>query len=260
MIKFLKFLFLPNTKDETKKPYKYGQEDYKNLKRGRLEMHRAYLKDIVAEEDNRLVSIETKTAQLISQTGLVFSLLSLFVPFILDDILVLNINIKIPFVSLLVLAYLFYILAIHSSLRNYNVKNFEYGRNDPSTVIKHQSIKQKEFIKIEIRDALYCITKNIGLNNQKATHLLRGYHFFRYGIISTSILVTLLCVSLLFVTPKKESISIDYPIEVKDFEKSLKSLQIRDKKIQTGFTDTTSKKGEPLKHKADSSLIIEPIN
>ena len=94
IINFLKFLFLPDEESETKKPYKYGQDEYKTLKKGRMELHRDYLKDILSKEDERLVSIESKTAQLISQTGLVFSLLSLFVPFIIDDILLLNVFIK----------------------------------------------------------------------------------------------------------------------------------------------------------------------
>jgi hypothetical protein len=238
IINFLKFLFLPDEESETKKPYKYGQDEYKTLKKGRMELHRDYLKDILSKEDERLVSIESKTAQLISQTGLVFSLLSLFVPFIIDDILLLNVFIKVPFIILLAFAYLFYILAIHSSLKNYNVKKFEYGRNDPSTVIKHQSIEEKEFLKIEIKDALYCINKNIGLNNQKATHLIRGYHFFRYGIIFTSILVVTLCISLLFATPKKETITIDSPIEIRELKESLEFLKIKDSMERTKQRDT----------------------
>lgn len=251
-VKFFKFLFLPDVKSETKQPYKYGQDEYKTQKKGRMELHRDYLKDILSKEDERLVSIESKTAQLISQTGLVFSLLSLFVPFIIDDILLLNVFIKIPFIIFLALAYLCYILAIHSSLKNYNVKKFEYGRNDPSTAIKHQSIEEKEFLKIEIQDALYCINKNIGLNNQKATHLIRGYHFFRFGIVFTSILVVALCISLLFVTPKKETITINHPIEIKDLKESFEFLKVKDSLERTKPKDTLTVKSRSAIEKRDS--------
>ncbi|MBO0330085.1 hypothetical protein [[Muricauda] lutisoli] len=157
----------------------------------------------MTKEESRLASIESKTSQLISQTGVVFSFLSLFVPFIIEDILELSLYLKIPFVIILILSYVFYILAIHNSLSNYNIKKYPYCDNAPTTIIKNQKKKEREFIQIEIKDTLYCLNTNIGLTNVKASNLLRGYHFFKFGIITTTILVVFLCSSFLFMKSNK---------------------------------------------------------
>ena len=49
---------------EFQKPYNYDINDYTNSKEKQLELHKAYLKEIENEENNRLNVIENKTPTL----------------------------------------------------------------------------------------------------------------------------------------------------------------------------------------------------
>lgn len=234
---FLKFLLLPR-QIESKKPFDYDKNNYHNLKREQLELHKSYLKEMEAEENTRLEMIENKTAQLVSQTGLVFALLSLFVPFIVDTVLNSHMIFRVAFILLLIICFLCYISAIINSLKNFNVKKFNYGYKSPTTILNHQSLSKKKFMQMEIKDALYCINNNIEMNNRKATHLLRGYHFFKFGMVSTAILVVFLCVSLLFMDSEESENGTKQPMEIQikkkpldnttktDFEKVHDSIQM----------------------------------
>ena len=111
------------------------------------------------------------------------------------------------------MCFLCYILAIINSLKNFNVKKFNYGYKSPMTILNHQSLSEKKFMQMEIKDALYCINNNIEMNNRKATHLIRGYHFFKFGIVSTAVLVVFLCASLLFIASKESENGTKQPME-----------------------------------------------
>lgn len=49
---------------EFQKPYSYDINDYTNSKEKKLVLHKAYLKEIENEENNRLNVIENKTSHL----------------------------------------------------------------------------------------------------------------------------------------------------------------------------------------------------
>lgn len=210
---------------EFRKPYNYNSSSYINSKEKKLELHKAYLKEIENEENNRLNIIENKTSQLISQTGLIFSLLSLFIPFIIDKVLDFNLLLKVLFIIVLALAYLFYILTINNALKNFNVKNFNYGKNSPSSVLRQQELSVKNFLKMEIKDSLDTINNNIAVNNVKATNLITAFNSFRYGNILTSVLVVFLCASLLFINSKSEKIKNENLLEIKQFKEHIETLK-----------------------------------
>lgn len=212
------------TKLKFQKPYNYDVNKYTNSKERKLELHKTYLKEIENEENKRLNIIENKTSQLISQTGLIFSLLSLFIPFIIDKVLDLNVILKILFIIVLVFAYLFYILTINNAIKNFNVKNFKYGKNSPNSILSQQELSIKKFMIMEIKDSLITINNNIAINNVKATNLISAFNSFRFGNILTSMLVVFLCFSLLFLNSKREEIEIRNPIEIKQFNEYIEAL------------------------------------
>src|SRR5215213_3906444 len=90
----------------------------------KLLLHRDFLRSLSAEENVRLTIIENKTTQLVAQTGVIFALLSLFVPMIADKID--GWYLKLPFLLILFFAFFLYLLAIHHAVKNYNVQNFKY--------------------------------------------------------------------------------------------------------------------------------------
>ena len=71
---FLNKIGLFYVPDETN-PYSYNPDDYKlDNDEKKSEAHKNYLKNLEDEESSRLTLIEGKTSQLISQTGIIFSL------------------------------------------------------------------------------------------------------------------------------------------------------------------------------------------
>lgn len=207
------------------KPHEYDFADYKNSDLEKLEHHKSYLKEIENEEENRLNLIESKTSQMISQTGLIFALLSLFIPFIIDKVLDFNFLLKTLFIIFLAIAYLAYILTITNALKNFNVKNFNYVKKSPITILIKQKLDIKSFTKMEIRDSLQAINNNAVINNLKATNLISAYNTFRLGNILTSILVLFLCTSLLFVKPKPSNINLGSPIQIELFNDYIEVLK-----------------------------------
>lgn len=228
---------------EFQKPYNYITSDYTNSEEKKLELHKVYLKEIENEENKRLNVIENKTSLLISQTGLIFSLLSLFIPFIINKVLDFDLYLKILFIIVLAFAYLFYILTINNALKNFNVKRFNYVKNSPGSVLSQQELSVKKFLKMEIKDSLTAINNNIAINNVKASNLIFAYNSFRFGNIFTSVLVLFLCASLLFINSKPEEIRIENPIEIKQFKEYIETLKEQNLKLKeelkTKQKDTT---------------------
>ncbi|KGO93185.1 hypothetical protein [Flavobacterium subsaxonicum] len=160
-------------------------------------VHMVYLQGLSNDEENRLNLIESKSSQLVGQTGVIFSLLSLFVPILIDKISDFPLYIKLLLLLLLLLSLSFYILTIKNALKNYNLKRYNYSNPAPANV---QTFHQKtiaEFNSEVIRDLLYSLHRNKEINNRKATSLIQSYISFRVANILTAILVILLCSILL---------------------------------------------------------------
>jgi hypothetical protein len=229
-------------------PYSYNAADYRlNNPRERSEAHKNYLKSIEEEESNRLTLIENKTSQLISQTGIIFSLLSIFVPILIDKVTDLNFYVKLLLLVLLISAFSFYMLTIRNALKNFNVKNFNYCKPSPKNVLALQNEKLDLFYAEEVRDLLYCINENLKINNRKATNLLHSYNSFRIANTSTGLLVATFSVLLLFFNPQKESVTIEKPIKIENFDSTINRLikAVSEKKDTVYVNDSEMSKKQP---------------
>jgi len=195
-------------------PYQYNHNDYiQIIDKDKIRVHRDFLRLIESEENNRLNLLESKTSQLVSQTGIVFSLLSLFIPFFIDKIFDEGFVVKITFLLILLIAFGSYILTIHHAIKNYNVKNYIYSKPSPENVLKYQNESVESFEQIEVKDLLYSINKNQLTNNSKADNLIYSYRNFKIGNITTAVLVVVLCYSLLFIRKETEFLKLD-PIKI----------------------------------------------
>lgn len=224
MKKFLIRIGIIKIKD-TSSPYNYDSTEYTNLTdKDKIEAHKNFLKSIEDDENNRLTLLESKTSQLISQTGIIFSLLSLFVPIFIDKVTDINILIKILLLLLLFLAFLFYMLTIRNALKNFNLINFNYSKSSPYNVIKLQKECLCKFYAEEVQDRLFSINQNQKMNDKKATNLLHSYNSFKLANTFTGILVFAFSLSLLFLTPKKEPFIISSPIKIENFDSSINIL------------------------------------
>lgn len=205
-------------------PYNYTTNEYTVTASDKIKVHRDFLKSIEAEENARLGLIEAKTSQVISQTGIIFSLLSLFIPIFIDKITSESIIIKVIFIFFLISSYFFYILTIYNAVKNYNIKKFIYSKSSPTNVITYQNLEPDEFYRVEVKDLLYSININLSTNNQKATNLIYAYNSFRLGNIFTAFLGVFLCLLLLFSKPDDKSVNIVNPVEIHNFEPLMNTL------------------------------------
>lgn len=210
---------------ENTEPLGYDYKDYdlkKDIDVEKIIQHKEFLKSLLEEENNRLGYIENKTSQIISQTSIVFSLVGLFVPLIIDRFEDASLYLKILIIILLLLTFSFYLLAITNALKNFDVKKFKYPYANLTTVLNSKDKSIAEFNSELVRDYLYCINKTIQINNLKATNLLHGYKSFKLGNFSTGIIVIIVCSMLLFTKSEESYVNIKNPIEIKDFDKILK--------------------------------------
>lgn len=206
-------------------PYSYNEADYENNSDPeRAKAHFDFLQKLEDQETERLGLLEAKTSQLISQTGIIFSLLGLFVPILVDKISDIHILVKVLILILLFLAFGFYMLTIKNALKNYNVKNFFYSKPSPGNVIKLQHKNVSTFNSENVRDLLYCINKNTAINNKKATNLIHSFNAFRLANICTGCLVAIFSITLLFFTPSTNTVRIENPVMIKDLERVLERL------------------------------------
>jgi len=224
-------------KEDGTNPYSFNHADYQiSIDKEKIVAHKDFLISLTEEENNRLTLIENKTSQLISQTGIIFSLLSLFVPILIDKVSDLAVLIKVLLLLLLVFAFLFYMLTIRNSLKNFKVTNFKYSKPSPNNVLKFQNKSLEEFYSEEVRDLLYALNQNTKTNNWKATNLLHSYNAFKTANTITGGLVIVFSIFLLFFSPKKEGVTIEKPVKIENMDSAInKIITVIDRKRDTIF-------------------------
>lgn len=209
-------------------PFNYNAATYtlnSSVDSEKILSHKEFLKSVADEENSRLSFIENKTSQIISQTSIVFSLLGLFMPIIIDKTGDANIYIKIVIILLVLIAFVFYLLTINNALKNFNIKNFSYSVSNPENVLTFQNNTIEEFNSELVRDYLYCINKNIVINNRKATNLLHSHNTFKFANIVTGIIVVLLSVMILFLKNDDPKIQIEKPVKIDKLDSLIKNVK-----------------------------------
>lgn len=210
-------------------------QNYDGQDAEKIREHRDFLLRLEENEHKRLDSIEAKTSQLIAQTGIIFSLLGLFIPIMMDKAASLSVNKKVFIISLLILASFFYLLTIHNALKNFWITKFKYIRPSPNNVLNLKDASLEDFLIEEVKDILNGNRQHVHINNKKGSNLLHSYNCFKIANIFTGLLIVLFSVFILKYSSEKDSVKIDGPVEIKDLEKFLqqqtKPLSISDKLI-----------------------------
>lgn len=205
----------PNSNSNSNEDATYST---KNKNCDKINLHKEFLKNLHNQEEERLSLIENKTFQIVSQTGVIFALLSLFIPIFIDNISELNIIVRIGFIVILIITFLFYLLTINSAIKNFQVNRYKYIRQSSKDALKYQNKSIKSFCEIEINDLLYAIDKNTETNNIKATNLIRAYKNFRLAIIFTGILGVSICIVTLFITNTSQRTIIENHIIIENLD------------------------------------------
>lgn len=199
--------------------------DYKDVKKDMAEVHREFIEGLNEEEKRRLDSIENKSSTLVSQTGIIFSLIGLFIPLFIDKLSSTGPFFKIPFVIVLVIAFLFYTLTIRNASRNFNIRNFYYQKLAPTTVITQANKTKDEFNVSLVKDLLKSYKRNVYLNNVKADNLIYSYRSFQIANTLTGTLVLMICISLFSIDSGKKTITLEDPVIINNYAQFSKHIE-----------------------------------
>lgn len=162
-----------------------------------LDLKKEYLKTLESQESSRQATVETKTSQLIGQTGIIFTIINLFIANYISKFSTWPRGYQILLIVLFLICFFFYLCTILQATKYLNVKKYSYGQRDVSTVL--QAFKSKEeFLVEEIKDLIYSIERNIRVNNLKCNNLLYAYRSFKLGTFVGGLLSILLILSVYF--------------------------------------------------------------
>lgn len=221
-----------NEPENTRLPYD-SQEYQLEGNEKKITAHRDFLNNLENQEDKRLDTIESKTSNLVAQTAIVFALLGLFIPLIMDKASELNVYVRYFLILILFLSSFFYLLTIHNALKNYQIHKFRYIRSLPSNVMDFKNDNLRKFIAEEVRDLLISVPRNRHINNRKGTNLLHSYNAFKLANFMTGILVSVFSVSILFYKPQQNTIFIANEIEIKNLDSLVKQNSQRNRMSDT---------------------------
>lgn len=190
-----------------------------------IDLKLEYLKSLEGQESSRQTTIETKTSQLIGQTGIIFSLLSLFIGNYISKFSSWPGTLQTFLIVFFLAALFFYLSAIFQATKYLNIHKYVYGQRSVSTV-KTRFVNDEAFKVEEIKDLIYSIERNTQVNNQKSNNLIYAYRSFRIGTLIVGMLTILLIASGYF-TPSSpiNKLEIQQPIIIQGLDSSLEGLK-----------------------------------
>lgn len=153
-----------------------------------------YLLRLFENEDKRLSVIEGKISQLINQSGLIISIVAFIIPLFYDNLKNLHLCPKI----ILGVIFLSTVGLIGVSIFKASevLKVYKFNYSDCSVITLQKDFKKLKHFKTEyINDLIYSLENNRGLNDKKATILIRANKFFilgTYGLICLTIFLILI--------------------------------------------------------------------
>lgn len=205
IIKYIDYLHLKKESYEDVEIKTYQKTDDINLANRYL----SYLKELYGFHENRQQVIESKNAQLVGQASIIISIISLFIPLLIDKLRSLNIFILITLIICFLFILIHYIITIMHSIKTLQINLYPYcNRSTSSITKKNRAKKEIDFINEEIQDLIWSIEKNTIQNNRKGNNLIYAVRSFKIASLSI-IIFTILIISLSFwINSKPQEIAI----------------------------------------------------
>jgi hypothetical protein len=153
-------------------------------------LYKNYLSDINEGLERRRMSIETKTSQIIGQSGIIISIFGLFFSFIVNDLITQPVFWQVLITAFCLICLFHYITAICHATRNLMINNFRYQTQSSSTITNSQrQDTQIGFLNMEIKDLLEIIRTSEETDNIKGDHLVCASRCFQIANITFGIIV-----------------------------------------------------------------------
>jgi F0F1-type ATP synthase assembly protein I len=226
--------FFSETENEKVFTMSYDHLKYPNTgDKDKITVHRDFLQSLNEKEDKRLESIDAKTTQMIAQTGIIFSLLGIFIPIFLDKASSLHPVFKIILLIFLILACFCHIMTIHNALKNYRINKFAYVIPSAQNVMDFKDAGTEAFLAEEVRDLMHSVAKSEWNNNRKATNLLHSYFTFKIANILTGAIVILFASSMLFYNKEEDTVTITKPVQIQGLDTLSNRIQAAGAKRDT---------------------------
>ena len=174
------------------------------------ERHLAYLKELYDYQKNRQQNIESKNAQLVGQTSIIISIVSLFIPLLIDKLSSIYIVLLCSLIFGFTVILFHYLVTIVHSIKTLQINHYPYSTRSTSTLTKdNRATNEIDFINEEIEDLIWSIDKNTIQNNRKGGNLIYATRSFRIATISTAIFTLLIIAFSFFIKPKPQEIKIE---------------------------------------------------
>jgi hypothetical protein len=224
-----------------------------------LTEHRDYLLHLEDGEEKRLEGIESKTTQLIAQSGIVFSLLSIFIPILVEKSADIFLLYRIVIFVLLLISISFYILSIINAAKNYLVNRYQYAAPTPETVIEFGARTKEAFLSEQIKDLIKTIKVGKHQNNRKASNLIHSSRSFQVANVFSAILVIIFALVLFNRKSEVEPTVIKNPLKIEGMDSLIKAIKEQDLKLRPVFKTDTIRAEAKKEKQIDQTSIPLPV-
>jgi hypothetical protein len=178
------------TRKLIKENYKYDKD--------LSEEHVQFLKDIEQYEESRLLGIETKLSSIIGQSGIIFTLIALFIPLFLNDLNNISLSLKGMYCLLFVVGFVFFVKSILAASSTLKINDFPYARPDINSALAKTIKERSFFIAGLVKDLITTIEINTAANTKKGNNLMIAHRDFVCGILTMGILGLVLTLQTFF--------------------------------------------------------------
>ncbi|TSJ36614.1 hypothetical protein FO440_22570 [Mucilaginibacter corticis] len=158
-----------------------------------------YLKNIYDEENARQPVLEGKCSQNIANSGIFLTLIGLLIGILSNTQSDLNVVVKCLLVAVIIAITVMNVFCIINALKALDPVNYPYARGNPNTVNEFSTTTA--FEEEVVKDYIYCIEKNMLLNNKKASYLIASRKAYVSGIYLTGFFTIFLVCYLTFFMP-----------------------------------------------------------
>lgn len=203
--------------------------------------HLALLTKLKEDEQNRLNSIETKISILLSQSSILFALISFFAPLFSDALNDMNDIYKVIVSLFFSISYLFFLGCILVASRIFGLDKFVYIRQSASSVIDPVFIDKELFISNQVKSLIKEINHTIEINNKKASILIYSNRLFISGFITSGLFSIVVCLSLLYIKNDDNKLK-DLLIKIEESKLSMSRLEY----TLTQLNNSNKKTGDSL--------------
>lgn len=216
-------------------------KNYKKVKKIEVaRLHLCYLKEQIEFQRGRQTNIENKNAQLVGQASIIVSIITLFIPLILDKLSDLHTSLFIILVFGFTFILIHYLFAIIHAIKTLQINHYPYSSRSTRTVTKsNRATTEANFLKEEIEDLIWSIEKNAIQNNRKGDNLIYATRSFRIATIGLVIFAVCIIAFGSMIPPANQG------VDVKSVDKSTI------KEMQKVFTEEVEKNDAHLKLKEE---------